>query len=132
VIVLSDFDPEGEMIPQVGGRTLRDDFGVRNLEIIKAGVTREQIDEYDLPQQNFAKESSSNFEWFMNRNGGESAVYELEALNPATMLNDLETVITSVLDMNLFNREAELEQEEAAYLEAARNSAYEVLKGLAE
>jgi hypothetical protein len=28
VIVLSDFDPEGEMIPQAGGRTLRDDFGV--------------------------------------------------------------------------------------------------------
>src|SRR5207253_10963493 len=28
VIVLSDTDPEGEMIPHVGGRTLRDDFGV--------------------------------------------------------------------------------------------------------
>jgi hypothetical protein len=41
VIALSDFDPEGEMIPQVGGRTLRDDFGVENFSIIKACVTPE-------------------------------------------------------------------------------------------
>jgi hypothetical protein len=60
VIILSDYDPEGEWIPHVGGRVLRDDFGVptENLTIIKAGVTREQIDKYDLPPQNFAKEGS--------------------------------------------------------------------------
>ena len=42
VIVLSDHDPEGEEIPQVIGRTLRDDFDVRisRLEIIKAAITR--------------------------------------------------------------------------------------------
>ena len=61
VIVLSDHDPEGEMIPQVGGRTLRDDFQVDDVTIVKAGVTREQIEKYHLPAQNFAKESSSNF-----------------------------------------------------------------------
>ena len=71
VIVLSDYDPEGEMIPQVGGRTLRDDFGVpeEDLSIIKAGVTREQIRKYGLPPQNFAKEHSSNLDWFVKRNG---------------------------------------------------------------
>jgi hypothetical protein len=41
VIVLSDFHPEGEMIPQAAGRTLRDEFGIEDLTIIKAGVTRE-------------------------------------------------------------------------------------------
>jgi hypothetical protein len=74
VIVLSDYDPEGEMIPQVGGRTLRDDFGVTNLTIIKAGVTREQIEKYNLPPQNFAKETSSNYDWFVERNDGNDAV----------------------------------------------------------
>jgi hypothetical protein len=134
VIVLSDFDPEGEMIPQVGGRTLRDDFNVDDddLEIIKAGVTREQIDKYDLPPQNFAKETSSNYEWFVERNGGDETVYELEALDPEDMLRDLENVIQSVIDIDLFNGEAEAEQGEAAYLEAARKTAVEALKGLGE
>jgi hypothetical protein len=130
VIVLSDYDPEGEMIPQVGGRTLRDDFGVENFSIIKAGVTREQIDAHDLPPQNFAKETSSNYDWFVTRNAGQNTVYELEALEPQAMLDDLENVIKSVLDIDLFNREAEIEQEEAVYLEAARKTAGEALKGL--
>jgi ParB/Sulfiredoxin domain len=134
VIVLSDFDPEGEQIPQVGGRTLRDDFGVDedDLTIIKAGVTTDQIQQYGLPEQNFAKETSSNYDWFVNRNGGDTNVYELEALDPADMLRDLEQVITGVLDMDLFNLEAQREQDESAYLEAARNIASEALKGLAE
>jgi hypothetical protein len=132
VIVLSDYDPEGEMIPQVGGRTLRDDFGVEDFSIIKAGVTREQINKYRLPPQNFAKETSSNYEWFINRNGGEKAVYELEALDPEDMLRDLGEVVQSVIDLDLFNREAAREQEEAAYLEAARMRATAALKELVE
>jgi hypothetical protein len=134
VIVLSDYDPEGEMIPQVGGRTLRDDFGVpeEDLDIIKAGVTREQIGRYDLPPQNFAKEKSSNYDWFVARNGGDNTVYELEALDPDHMLRDLDVVVRSVIDVDLFNREVEAERQEAAYLEAARARAAAALKGLGE
>lgn len=134
VIVLSDFDPEGEMIPQVGGRTLRDDFGVpaSDLEIIRAGVTREEIDFYDLPQQNFAKESSSNHTWFVDRNDGDTSVYELEALDPANMLSDLEDAVTSVLDMDLFNLEAQREKDESGYLISAQEKAMAALKGLGE
>jgi hypothetical protein len=130
VIVLSDFDPEGEMIPQVGGRTLRDDFNLDDVEIIKAGVTREQIERYSLPPQNFAKETSSNYKWFVARNGGRDAVYELEALNPADMLRELEGVVQSVLDMELYRREVEAERSEAAYIEAAHKTAIKSLKGL--
>lgn len=132
VIILSDFDPEGEMIPQVGGRTLRDDFRLpwSKFDIIKAGVTEDQIENNRLPSANFAKESSSNYQWFLDRNDGDDSVYELEALNPAVMLADLETVIESVLDVDLFNREVEIERQESAYIEAARKSALEALKGL--
>ena len=102
------------------------------MEIIKAGVTREQVERFSLPPQNFAKESSSNYDWFVGRNDGETSVYELEALDPADMLADLENVITGVLDMDLFNMEARQEQDEAAYLEAAQTTATEALKGLVE
>ena len=132
VIILSDYDPEGERIPHVCGCTLRDDFGLdpSKLDVIKAGVTREQIRLHKLPEMTFAKDSSSNFGWYVDRNGGETAVWELEALEPAVMLADLEKVIQGVLDMNLFNREAAVEQEEAGYLEAVRRTAAGALKGL--
>jgi hypothetical protein len=130
LIVLSDYDPEGELIPHVGGRTLRDDFGVEDLVVIKAGVTREQIERYELPEQNFAKEGSSNLAWFKERNGGDDTVWELEALDPARMMADLEDVIRGVLDIDLFNREVQAEREEAAYLEAAQKTAVEALKGI--
>jgi ParB-like chromosome segregation protein Spo0J len=125
VIVVSDYDPEGEMIPHVGGRTLRDDFGDEGVTIIKAGVTREQIERYNLAKQNFAKETSSNHDWFVERNDGDDSVYELEALNPQDMIDDLENVIKGVIDIDLFNREVAKEKEEAAYLEAAKKTALE-------
>lgn len=132
VITLTDFDPEGQMIPHVGGRTLRDDFGLPadQLEIVPAAVTRTQIDDNNLPPQNFAKESSSNYDWFVNRNDGDTNVYELEALDPAVMLADLERTIESVIDVDLFNKEIAIEKEEAAHLQAARVTAIDALRGL--
>lgn len=130
VIVLSDFDPEGEMIPHVGGRTLRDDFGIERVSIIKAGVTREQIEQNDLPQQNFAKEESSNYQWFVERQAGDNSVYELEALPPEALLDDLERVVQSVLDIDLYNAEVQREKEEAAYLKTARKKLVEAMEGL--
>jgi hypothetical protein len=132
VIVLSDYDPEGEMIPQVGGRTLRDDFGLDEAEfsILKAGVTREQVRKYNLPPMNFAKESSSNHDWFVDRNRGDETVWELEALNPADMIRDLDNFIRSVIDVDLFNREVAVEMEEAAYLAATRKTVGKALRGL--
>jgi hypothetical protein len=134
IIVLSDYDPEGEMIPIVGGRTLRDDFGVpeNRLKIIKAGVTREQVERYGLPPQNFAKDSSSNYDWFLARNGGDKTVWELEALDPEDMLRDLDNVILSLIDTDLYDLEVEAEAKDAAYLEAARKAALEALKGIAD
>jgi len=134
LIVLSDFDPEGERIPQSVAGSLVTDFGVREREltVIKAGVTREQIRRYNLQPQNFAKETSSNRDWFVKRNGGDDTVYELEALAPDDMLKDLEDTITSVLDMDLYNAEVANEREEARFLESLRRTAYEAVKPLAQ
>jgi hypothetical protein len=125
-------DRRAGSLPHVAGCTLRDDFGVNDLEIIKAGVTREQIGDYELPPQNFAKEKSSNYDWFVDRNDGDDTVYELEALDPAVMLEDLEDTITSVLDMELYNAEVAAEKDEAAYLEAAQKKVVEVLHGIGD
>jgi hypothetical protein len=130
IVLLSDYDPEGELIPHVAGRTLRDDFGISEdyLTIIKAGVTPKQIEAFQLASMNFANEESSNRDWFVKRNGGNSAVFELEALRPEDMMADLETAIRGTLDIELFNREVEIQNEEAAYLQTVRLTATDALK----
>jgi len=132
LIVLSDYDPEGELIPHDAGRRLRDDFDIpiEDIEVYKAGVTRGQIAKYKIPVQNVAKEKSSNYDWFVDRNGGDESVYELEALDPKDMLADLDRVIRNVLDIDLYNAEAAEERKEAPYLEASKRTVREALNGL--
>jgi hypothetical protein len=140
LVVLSDYDPEGEFIPHDAGRRFRDDFGIADPFIVKAGVTRQltypagpgscQVERYGLQPMNFAKESSPHHAWFVQRNRGDDTVWELEALDPADMLADLDAVIRSVLDMDLFNREAAVEQEEAREIEATRRTVRDALRGL--
>jgi hypothetical protein len=122
VITLSDHDPEGSFIPHDAGRRLRDDFGIDNVRIIPAGVTREQIHRYHLPSNNVAKEESSHYDWYVSRNGGDATTWELEALDPRDMLADLETVIKGVINLDLFNREVAEERREMRALEALRQS----------
>jgi hypothetical protein len=130
VIVLSDYDPEGERIPHVCGKTLRDCFNIHEelLTVVKAGVTRQQVERYKLPTGNFAKETSSNYDWFVERNGGDDTVWELEALDPKAMMDDLDAVIRGVIDVDLYNREVEREREDAAYLERKRAEVARLLK----
>jgi hypothetical protein len=146
LIVLTDHDPEGQDMPHVAGRTLRDDFGIPGalLDIVQAGVTRDQVRDNNLAQNALdAKDTSSRYGAYVERNrdwfekelgwqeGQEAPAWELESLDPDVLLPDLEKVIKGVLDMDLFNREAQREHEEdAPALEATRRAALERLKGL--
>jgi hypothetical protein len=130
VIVLSDHDPEGQFIPHDAGRRLRDDFGIDRVRVFPAGVTAAQVRKYNLPSDNEAKPTSSHYNWYVERNGGNETTWELEALNPEDMLADLDHVIRSVIDIDLYNREIETEQEEMKSLEALRRTLQNTLRGL--
>ncbi|MDA8746093.1 ParB/RepB/Spo0J family partition protein [Rubripirellula amarantea] len=130
LIMLADFDPEGERLTNNAGITLRDEFGVEDVKVFKCGVTPEQIVKYNLPTMNFAKEESKNLKWFLERTGGNSAVYELESLKPKVMMDDLEECIKGVIDLDLYNEEVAKEQEEAVELERVHRIAQEVLRDL--
>ncbi|MBP60393.1 MAG: chromosome partitioning protein ParB [Planctomycetaceae bacterium] len=130
LLVVSDFDPEGEEIVQVAGRTLRDDFGVDdwNLELIKVAVTPQQIADLELPPNLEAKETSSRFAKFVERHGRN--VYELEALTPEQLQDALTEAIDGVIDLELFNGELDAEKNDATFLQGVRNTVTETLKEL--
>ena len=125
LIILSDFDPDGVEIAQSLARSLRDDFSIFNLHPIQAALTEDQVDRLELPVGMSAKRSSSQYKKFVERYGEE--VYELEALEPAQLQQELRKVIDSVIDVTAFNAEVDAEREDAAFLQGLRHQVLDAL-----
>jgi hypothetical protein len=60
LLILSDFDPDGEEIAHSLARSLRDDFDIPEVEPIKVALTAAHVREFNLPPMLQAKESSAN------------------------------------------------------------------------
>jgi ParB-like chromosome segregation protein Spo0J len=122
LIVLSDFDPSGESIFESFVKSLRGDFGIYNFEPIKAALTPEQISRYQLPPGIQAKKTDSRAKKFIEQYGPD--VYELEALPPRTLQEELTRTIDSVLDVVAFNQEIDAEKADSLELDTFRRRAH--------
>ncbi len=118
VIVVSDFDPEGEDIPESFARSMRDDFGIPSVKCVKAALTHDQVQSHDLPSSLEAKKSSSRYRRFADQYG--TRAVELEALPPETLQELTNDAIDSVLDIAAFNAELRAEKQDAAFLQDTR------------
>jgi hypothetical protein len=120
LLVLSDHDPDGMVIAESIGRTLRDDWGIAKVKPVKVAITPEQADglkltsAYDME----AKRGSSSYREFVRRYG--KTVFELEAIPPAELQVILRQSIESVLDMDAFRREQAEESQEWRELQTFR------------
>jgi len=127
VIVVSDFDPEGEDIPGSFGISLRDDFGVpvQKLEIIKAALTATQVQSMNLHEGQLSKESSSRFQRFVAAHGDRA--WELESLTADQLRAIVEATIRGVMDLPAFQQEVEREEREQRELGEKRRQLRQVL-----
>lgn len=122
IFVISDFDPEGQDIPNALGLSLRDDFGIEpdRLVIVKPVLTYRQTQELDLHEGQLAKEQSSRYEQFVASYG--ARCWELEAVPTDTLLRIVESAIQDVLDMDAFREEVRKQAEERQELDEKRAS----------
>ena len=120
LLLVSDFDPDGEQIAQSFARSMRDDFRIKKIHPIKVALTAEQVEEYELPPVLSAKPTSTNYDRFVDKHG--ETVFELEALEPDTLQEIVRDAIDSVIDTDLYNEEVDQEAEDAAFLDGARNT----------
>lgn len=118
LLMLTDHDPEGETIVQVAGQTLRDDFGVEAVDVLKVALITDQVRAYNLPPILDAKESSANYAAFVREYG--TTAYELEALSPQLQQDLLRQAIESVLDLDAFQEEQARERRERVQMARLR------------
>lgn len=120
VIVVADFDPEGEDIPGSFGVSLRDDFHVDadELCVLKAALTAEQVRTMNLHEGQLSKESSSRYQRFVEKHGNRA--WELESLTTEQLRGIVEASIRGVLDLPAFEAEVEREEREQEELRERR------------
>lgn len=126
LLILSDFDPDGEEIAASFPRSLRDDFGLQYVVAHKVALSGDDVRKYGLPSDMEAKNTSTNYMKFVSRHG--IHVAELDAA-PVELLQDkLRTAIVSCLDMETYRREQDQEREDAGFIAARKKIIIETMK----
>jgi len=126
VLLLSDFDPDGQEIAQSFARSMRDDFGIESILPIMVAITPDQVEKYNLPKNLEAKKSSSNYKKFVSAHGKNA--WELEALQPEALEQILVETINTVIDQDLFKQEVEKEKDDAAGIYNYRKALIEMIR----
>ena len=126
VLLLSDHDPEGCDLIEAFPRSMRDDFGVDKVYPIRVALTRDQVDEYELPNNLFSKASSSRHKAYVKQHGDN--VWELDALSPEQLQDITRESILNVLDLEKFEHERKAELDDAKKLADIRATVFETLK----
>ena len=120
LLILSDFDPDGEEIAASFPRSLRDDFGLYNVMPYKVALSKDDVLNYDLPSDMEAKVSSPNYKKFVEKYGVHVA--ELDAAPVDLLQEKLRDTIENCLDMEIFNRELEKEKDDHTFVMATKQA----------
>jgi hypothetical protein len=128
LLMLTDFDPDGDEIAASFARSLRDDFNIKNIHAVKVALTTQDVQAYDLPSDMDAKVSSPNYQKFLKKYG-RTKVVELDAAPVKLLQSKLREAIESVIDVVEFNAQLQLEQDDAANIEAHRQVVMDAIRG---
>jgi hypothetical protein len=128
LLMLTDFDPDGEQIASSFARSLRDDFGLTDIHAVKVALTAQDVIYNDLPSDMDAKPSSPNYKKFI-RKFNSTKVVELDAAPVKFLQAKLREAIHSVIDVAEFNAQCQLEHDDAANIEAHRQVVMDAVRG---
>jgi hypothetical protein len=129
VLALSDFDPDGIQIAHGFARSMRDDFGIRNILAKSVCLTWDQVRERDLAQTfdlTDKKRKQAKFQAHLARYG--EHFHELEALPSAERSRLLEEAILGLLDVDAFNAEVDIERAHCVRLTRLREQLAPILR----
>ena len=127
--MLTDHDPDGEQIAASFASSMRDDFDIDNIQPVKVALTAADVLKYELPSDIDAKPSSPNYAKFVEKHGTKAV--ELDAMTAELLQSKLREAIESVIDVDEYNAQIDLEREDAAVIEAHRRVVFTAIGGCA-
>jgi len=130
LLLLTDFDPEGEVIAKTFPRSIRDDFSITNVVPVKVAISGEDVKQHNLPADMEAKESSPNYEKFVEKYGVKIA--ELDAAPVSLLQEKLRNAIEGCLDMDAFLNEQKQERKDAVEIKAMKEAVVQFIAGRKE
>jgi hypothetical protein len=107
VVILTyvDFDPAGLDIHKNIKRHINETFDLPNVEVIRMAITKEQIDEFDIPPMP-TKPSDSRYSKWVAEHGDVSCV-ELDAIEPDDLAKIIKADIMSLWDKDAADKRKE-------------------------
>jgi hypothetical protein len=132
LFVLMDCDPTGDMIAETTVHSLRDEFGIAGVRAIRVAFTHSQADEYGLSDKPglVCKESSVTAK-FIKRHGRDDC-YELEAVSPQVLQSMLDEAIRANINIENYNAEVRLQDEDNAEIVVRRRLVRETISGVTD
>jgi len=134
LLMVSDFDPDGQEIAKSYAKSMRDDFGIDHIHPIKVALTREQVQQFNLPPVMQAKAPKSKAQATKRARfileQGSANVFEVEALHPVNLQAIVREAINSVIDIDALNAEQEAEKQDSAFLAGVRETVKNALQGI--
>ena len=108
IVYISDLDPEGIDMPAAVKKYLLQDFGV-SATVVRAAVTMEQVNRFNLPADIDVKLSSSRANGFIEQYGNQC--WELDSMPAETLIDETAGTVNKFLDIAAFNKAFERERE---------------------
>lgn len=127
MLYFGDFDPSGyEMLPAME-KTLLDEMGSYGIRFTRVALTKDDIDEYALPNDPSAvKISDTRYQKFVDTHG--SYAVELDALPPDILEKKIQTAIESEIDMSIFLKQQEIEAQEGEQVGELKERVVDLIK----
>ena len=126
LLLLTDFDPDGEEIAKSTARSLRDDFRIFSIHSEKVALTADDVRKHNLPSDMDAKKSSTNYKKFIAEFGSDRVV-ELDAAPVEFLQQKLRDAIEKHMDIDEFNRQLKIEKEDNQHIVARRDVVFDLL-----
>jgi hypothetical protein len=119
VLYFGDLDPSGVQMLEATIETLEDELELYGVKFKRVGLNPEHIDFYNLPHDpEAAKISDPRYQKYVQRFG--KVAVELDALHPSELENMIREAIEAEIDMDLFEKQKEKEEDDQERIGAIR------------
>lgn len=126
ILYFGDLDPSGVQMLEATRETLENEMGLEGVEYKRIGLSPEQVEYYDLPQDpTAAKPADSRYKKYVEKYG--TIAVELDSIRPDLLQVLIRNAIEAEIDMDLFEDQKDQEYDDWDHLAFVRERMMDAL-----